>query len=792
MRMLKYYLKIAWRNFTSNKLFSFLNLIGLSVAVAICIPLFLFVSKQYSFDHMYKNRDQIYRVNLLTHGDKKETWGNVPNAVGPAIMKDIPEVSEAARVFQNGFGTPTSLRVGHENFKEDRLFWADGSLFKIFNLDFVLGDAGQVFKDKNSVVIDQSTARRLFRASNPIGKPVLVDNKVQLTVTGVYKDFPDNSSLNASLIGNYLASGADRRVAWDNASFETFCLLKSGANPGVVNKKIAGLTRQYIKDKEERWFDLELQPFSDIHLHASHISDSYLSHLSDIKTVRQLSLLGLLIVLIACINYMNLATARSENRAREVGINRKQMVARFYGDTAMTVFFSLVAGYLLSFGSLYLFNSISESYIAIGTLFSWQVLLFLLCIWFFVSLVAGSYPAILLSGHSALHLMQKRLSASGGDKFLRRALVVIQFSCSIILMIGIAFIYRQMKFIGEKNLGFSPESVLMINTSGMRDHEGIEALANSLKQLPEVKSVASMQAPPGFGTSGRSLVQKDSDKETSVSTCNADANVLPTLGLHLIAGKNLPTHLGETDSLAYLLVNKKVVDFLGYTPDEAIGKKVDAQLGPNAYIVGVVEDFNYNSLKRPIEPYIYFTMNDAPEGRYAMVVKLRTSHLVATLDKIQKAFAENAPTVAFDYDFLDTHLASLYSSERIVQKIVLLFSSLAIFVSCLGLFGLSAFMAEQRTKEIGIRKVLGASSFSISKMLSADFLKLVLIAVVIGIPLAVYLVQKWLANFAYRIHLSWVVIALACMAGLLIALLTVSFQAIKAARANPLNSIKSE
>lgn len=796
--MIQYYLKMAWRNFSSNKLFSFLNLIGLSIAIAICIPLFLFVCKEYSFDNLFSNKNQIYRVNLVTHDDSPATWAHVPNAVAPALMRDIPEVRYAARMLKNGFGTPASLRVGQQNYKEDLLYWSDPELFKIFDFKFVAGDRQNPLSDNNSVAINESEAKRLFGDKNPIGQSILVDNKTQLVVNAVYKDLPDNSSIDPALIANFKSNRLSKRVYWSNASYETFCLLRKGANADAVAKKLPELIKKYVKTEDDRWFDLALQPLSDVHLHSAHISDTYISSVGDIKTVRQLSLLGLLIVVIACINYMNLATAKSEKRAREVGINktlgatRFQMVGRFYADTALTVLLAVIVGFVLSFGSLFLFNAISDSHLHISELLSRRALLFLVVIWLIVTVLAGSYPAMLLSRSSALQLMQKRLAIGGMDRLLRKTLVVIQFSCSIILIIAVVIIYQQMKFIGNKNLGFNASGVMMINISGVREKQNLESLSNSLRQIPAVQEVSELQSPPGFSASLRSLRKADEKSGPALYTCYADAAVVPALGLQLLAGKTLPDHLSKTDSMVYVLVNKKVVDYLGWTPQEAIGKKVNVELGDNAYIVGVVGDFNYMSLKRPIEPYVYYAMNDAPESKNAMIVKVSTDQLMATMDKIKAAFMKNVPSAAFDYAFLDSHLASLYNTEKVVQKTVLLFSALAIFVSCLGLFGLSAFMAEQKTKEIGIRKVLGASNFSIGSMLSVDFLKLVLLSIVIGIPLAIYMMQKWLTHFEYRISISWVVVALAAIAGLLIAFITISYQSVKAARSNPLKSIKTE
>ena len=796
--MITYYLKIAWRNFKSSKLFSLLNLLGLSVAIAVCIPLFLFIGKERSFDSGYANKDHIYRVNLIPHQKSDETWGSVPNAVAPAMMQDIPEISYAARMLKNGFGTPASLRVGQENFKEDLLYWSDPELFKIFDFQFTAGEGKNPLQEDNAAVINESESRRLFGEASPLGKTIIVDNGPTLVVRGVYKDLPDNSSIDPAMIANFKSSRMSRSIYWSNASYETFCLLKPGSDIKIVNQKVQALTAKYIKDPSDRWFSLSLQPLSEIHLHSAQVMDTYISRIGDIKTVRQIGLLGLLIILIACINYMNLATAKSEKRAREVGINktlgatRKQMVLRFYADTALLAFLSVVTGFLLSFGSLFLFNSISGSHLAMTDLFGLPTLLFLMVIWVLVTLLAGSYPALLLSGSSALQLMQKRFHAGGLDRVLRKALVVVQFSCSIVLIIAIVIIYQQMRFVGNKNLGFKPDGVLMINISGVAKAQNLVGFTNEISQMPNVRNVAFLQSPPGFGASQRALHKADAKSDLTLYTCHADAEVVPALGLHLLAGQSLPKQLAKTDSAVYVLANKKVVDFMGWTPEQAIGRKVDVDLGENAYIVGVVDNFNYLSLKSPIEPYIYYAANDAPESFNALMVKINTDQLAGTMDKIQSAFGKDVPSVAFDYSFLDSHLATLYNADRVMQRTVLLFSCLAIFVSCLGLFGLSAFMAEQKTKEIGIRKVLGASNFSISRMLSLHFLRLVVLSIIIGIPIAVYLMREWLSNFEYRIHISWLVVALAALSGLLIALITVSYQSVKASRANPVNSIKTE
>ncbi|HTN39346.1 MAG TPA: ABC transporter permease, partial [Arachidicoccus sp.] len=788
--MWKYYLKIAWRNFRTNKLFSVLNLLGLSIGIAICIPLFLFVQHELSFDRMHLQKDDIYRVNLHTLGTSGstagETWACVPNAVAPAVLKDIPEVRYAARMLKNGFGVPASLKIGNENFKEDKLYWCDPSVFKIFKFDFIAGGASEPLRDVNDVVISASESKRLFGGKNPIGQVITVDNNQQLIVKAVYKDLPENSTIDCGLIANFQATRLSKNIYWSNASYETYCLLEKGADWKQVQRKLGQLVTESV-DAKDRWFTLSLQPFSRVHLYSKDILSSYSSRAGDIKTVLNLSFLGLLILIIACINYMNLATARSERRSKEVGINktlgasRKNMLWRFYMDTALIAFGAILFGFLLSFGSISFFNYVTGNHLLISTLFTWSTLGCLILLWLIITLLAGSYPAILLSGSSALQLMRQKMKVGGLDKVLRKSLVVLQFSCSVILIIAVVIIYRQMKFVSKKDLGFQPHGVISVGLSGLRSMQQFVTLRNELLAVPDIEDAATVQAPPGFATSQRSIHRNSDAHDQPLYTNNADSHIVKTLGLKLIAGRNLPTQINKGDSTCYLLVNKKVVEYLGFTPEQAIGKKIQVDLGDNAVVVGVVDDFNYASLKKPIGAYLYYSSNDAPEAAGVMLIRLNTTHLAATMDKVQRIFKRNVPDVAFDYQFLDAHLASLYLADKVVEKSAILFSSLAIFVSCLGLFGLSAFMAEQRTKEVGIRKVLGASVFNIARLLSTDFLKLVCLAIAIGIPVAIWLMHGWLQHFEYRIGISWTVVTFAALLALFIALLTVSLQSVKTA-----------
>jgi putative ABC transport system permease protein len=801
--MFNYYLKAAWRNIKTNKLFSVLNIAGLAIGIAICIPLFLFVMEELSFDSMYKNKEDIYRVNLQTtagaYTTAGETWATIPNAVAPAMMKEIPEVKYAVRMLKHNFGSPASLKIGQQTFVEKGLYWCDPNIFKVFDIPFIYGNPATALSNPNTIVISEAAAQRFFGKQNPIGKTISIDNRQQMQVTGVYKTLPYNSTIDCDMIATFLSSWANKSLVWSNASFETYCLLNKGANINAANAKLNAMENKNVS-KDERWFNLQLQPLKNIHLYSAEITNSFSSHTGDIKEVRNLALLALLILVIACINYMNLSTVRSEKRAKDVGINktlgasRSQMIKRFYAETAMIAFFAILLGYVLSFNSIYLFGYVTEKYLMPNKPYSSQVLMGIAFLWIAVTLVAGSYPALVLSSFAPVTLMKKKISKNLLDIFSRKGLVVLQFTCSIVLIIAVMVIFQQMKFIGKKNLGYTPNGVVSISLSGFQKQAQIDVLKNNVRNVNGVTDVSAVQVMPGEDGSSRSLYKSIDDKNgLQITTCHSDAQIINTLGLKLIAGTMLPQTLSETDTVIYTILNKQAIDYLGCTPEQAIGKEIRV-MGFNTKVVisGVMADFNFESLRKPIGAYLYYEGNNAPEPVNEMLVKFNTSNMSQTMMQLQSAFKNAAPDAAFDYTFLDNYLAALYASEQTTSKVIMLFSGLAIFVSCLGLFGLAAFTAVQRTKEIGIRKVFGASAFNITKLLTKDFLKLVILSFIIATPIAWWAMNKWLENFAYRISIEWWMFLLAGIIAIVIALATVSFQAIKAATANPVKSLKTE
>lgn len=793
--MIRNYIKIAWRNLKTDSTFSVINILGLSIGLAITLLLFLFVVHERSFDQMYANKENIYRVLLHTTDERQEIWPSVPAALAPSVENTIPEIQKAARMLKHGFGAPAFITANETDFIENGLYFTDPEFIDIFEIPFLSGNSHVALSRPYTAVISESTAKRFFGKENPLGKILTLDNNKKLEVTGVFEDFPKNSTLDANILVSFSSTGFYDDPKWNNASFETYFLLNDNADIALTEQKLQQLLNRKV-DKENQWYSFSLQPLERIHLYSAGFDDSYTSRRGDINEVRNLSLLAILILLIACTNYMNLTTARSQKRTKDVGINKtlgassKNLILRFYAETGLITCIAVIIGVVLAILSIPVFNTVAGKDLSMDSLFSIGFLISLLLIWIITTLVAGSYPAFYLSRFSPKAIMKPSFKKGGTATFIRKALVVLQFTASVILIISVLVIYQQLSFIQSKNLGYNPENVIAIATAGIQNKNNATALANEFKSLPNVSEVSFAQGFPGVEVSGRNLYKNDgSGTTTSIKTNRTDASIIDVLQLELLAGKPLPETKAEGDSIIDVVLNKKAIDFLGYTPTEAIGKKVFTGLGDNSYIVGVVENFNFSSLHIPIGPYAFSNSHYEPM-RY-LLVRFKTGILPQTIKKFEKTFTEVVPASAFDYIFLDKKVETLYAAEQRTVRVGLVFSILAIFVACLGLFGLAAFTAEQRKKEIGVRKVLGASVFNITQLLSKDFILLVFLALVIAFPIALWLMQKWLRGFAYRIELGWLVFLIAGILAIVIALVTVSFQAIKAAIANPVKSLKA-
>ena len=795
--MFKNYLKIAWRNFKTDRMFSVLNILGLSIGLMIAILLFAFIAFELSFDKQYANKENIHRVLVNTEGEmfNNEVWCKAPAALAPALKNQAPDVRQAARMLHHNFGKTAFVNVENTNFTESRFFWGDSELFSIFEIEIVAGEAKSSLKRPNMVALSESTAIKYFGTTDPIGKTITVDNKDVLEVAAIFKDFASNSTLDCDLIGSFGTTYFAKNPSWGNSSFETYLLLHENASIASAEKQLQQVLDKNV-DAEGQWFKFSLQPLEKIHLYSAGYSETNATRIGDINEIRNLSMLGLIILIIACVNYMNLMTARSQKRAKDVGINKtlgasvQNLIVRFYAETGLITLLALVIGMIMAVLVMPLFNELTQSELQVQSLFRFEFAIGLLLFWAITTLISGSYPAFYLSSFSPKAILSQKMGRSGNG-VIRKGLVVLQFASSVILIIGVLVVYQQIQFMMDKNLGYSPENVIAISTGGINSQTNKQALIQEFAALTTVSKVGMAQGFPGLDVSGRSLFKDENDEQgLGIQSNVSDASITDVLQLEVLAGTSLPKVKQEKDTLVDVVLNKKAVDYLGYTPKEAIGKQINMWLGNNSYIIGVVDDFNFESLHQPIGAYAFHNGKNEPKSY--LLVRLSTAALSNALSELETIFQKVAPNSAFEYTFLDKKMEALYARERTTANIGLAFCILAIFIACLGLFGLAAYTAEQRKKEIGVRKVLGASVLGITEMLSKDFLKLVLIALIIAFPIAFFVMRKWLEEFAYRIEIGWSVFLTAAVASFAIALFTVSFQAIKAAVANPVKSLQTE
>ncbi len=797
--MLVIYLRIALRNIIRNKTFSLINIMGLSLGLVSFLGISLYVIDEFSYDRFHKNGDRIYRAIITSKFDtngQTSKWGAVPNKLAPTAAKEIPEVEKVARIFHHNFGDIGFVSTETDKFSETKLFYADPEIFDVFTIPLVKGTPRKVLDRSGTVIISETSAQRYFGDADPIGKSLLIDNALSLEVTGIYKDFPQNSFLKCQLIASFSSNyfGKEENQRWGNASFETYFLLNKEVPLATANQKIAELLERNIQ-KENRWFSITLQPLLEIRLHSTDLTASIdRKQYGDYNQVKVLAALALLILLIAAVNYMNLTTAQAQRRNKEVGISKTlgatfaELNSKFYFETSIFILGSLLISIVVFTTGLPLFNALSGKAISIDFIFQDWFWISFVVLWAILTFLSGFYPAFYLSSFSPKAALIKT-SNSKGQATIRKGLVVFQFSISIILIICAVMFYKQMNFMRNKNLGYQPDQVIAVMVSAAKDRNQILSLKTELESLAEVKKVSRSQSYPGIGTSSYTITRDGADEGTSILTTRATHEIVDVLGMKLLAGRTLPETKDPKDTTIQVVINKSTADYLQLSPEEAIGRRVRIFDRDQSEVVGVVEDFHFASFHQQIGPYCF---NNSPDNGYIyLLVKVEAKDLNATIQKIESTFKKIIPA-AFQYTFLDQQMEVLYESDERLSNIVLLFASLAILIASLGLYALASFTAEQRTREIGIRKVLGASQTDLVTMLSKEFIALVLIAFAIGIPFGYYLMNNWLESFAYRTNLDALIFIVAGVITLAIAWGTVSFEALRAARENPVDSLKNE
>ncbi|MGF6848989.1 putative ABC transport system permease protein [Chitinophaga sp. W3I9] len=807
--MLRNYLKFAIRNLSRNKTFSFINIIGLSAGTLCCLYIILYVQNLFSYDNYHKHAQEIYRITttLGPTGDQVKLATTSP-PVAPVMKMEFGEVQQYTRVV----GTrdiKESLLTYHENaYYAKDMVYVDSTFFDVFDYHFVNGNAINALAEPNVVVLLKTTADKIFPHESPVGKIIQIENaegRKDYKVTAVVDESLGLSHIRASLFITMNSGGIGGDVKtdddWGGHNFvHSYVRLYPNAKVTSLQKKIPEFLNKYGGARLEKLGmkkQLHLQPLSDIHTTTGY--ENEMTQPISKAFLYLLLLVAILIQFIACINFMNLSTAFASKRAKEVGV-RKVMgavkydfVRQFLSESMIMVFISIVLALLLLVPAMPYLNQLTGTDIRWTVFFDYRIWLILLTILIFTGVLAGSYPAFYLSAFQAIKVIRgdftNRMSAAG----LRHLLIVFQFSMSIMLMIGIVVIYCQLNYIKNKDLGYEKKQklILTFHTNNTKSH--MRAIMSELQQQTEVLAVSSTNSYPSqavtndwpfFPRGGSSTTAKDAQFILT------DENYLKTTGIKLLTGRDFR----RTDS-ATVLINETMAQKMGWNTNTAVGQRIYSQQDDSIplefEVVGVMKDFNYNSLHGDIYPFLL--MYDPENGDISnLLVSLKSDNYKNTLGKAEQIWRKNLPDTPFEYSFLDSEVEKQYEGELTLSRIIRSFAIMAIIISSLGLFGLSAFSAEQRRKEIGIRKILGASILNVVMLLSKDFVRLVLVAFVFAIPIAWWTMSKWLNDFAYRISISWWMFIIAGAMALFIALFTVSFQSMKAARTKPLDNLKNK
>jgi putative ABC transport system permease protein len=800
--MLKNYIKTAWRNIKRQKGYSIINIGGLALGMACSILIVFYIHHELSFDRFHENSDRIYRV--IIDATLPQNQFNIPaaqTAFGPTLVKDYPEVAGSVRVQSM---PKTFVKYGDRAFYESGLLYADPSIFDVFTFPFASGDPKTALARANTVVLTERMADKYFRGEDAVGKFLRFNDEADFAVTGVMKEVPSQSHLQFDmLVSLETRFGPNPRLGqdWVNINTPTYVLFRDRRSPKEIEPKLVALVEKRLGSLLKTLggkMSYSFQPLTRVHLFSRYYMDLAANN-SSIQYIYIFAAIGLFILGIACINFMNLATARSAQRAREIGLrkvigaHRPELFGQFLGESATYSLLALMAALVLVRLGLPMFKSISGIDLRIGaTELAWLVPLFF-GLALFVSLAAGIYPAIFLSALHPVKTIRGSYKAGRGSARFRRVLVVAQFLIGVVLLIATVVVRRQLDFMRNRNLGFSKEQVLVTRIYDSRIFPRIESAKIRLKQIPGVISAAMTQAIPGQMTevNGNPFIPEGfSETEPLIlRQFSADADFVPTLGLEIIQGRNFSKE-NPTDADA-ILINEATVRKLGWA--DPVGRKIKTPTLPvgkwrEKTVIGVIRDFHFVGLREMIEPFLL----DLGTEEDQLIIKLKTDRLSATLRELERAWREIDSVRPLDFFFLDEFFNAQYWAEQRLGRIFSSFSGLAIIIACLGLFGLASFMAEQKTKEIAIRKVLGASVRGIVARLSLEFIRLVALAIVLAWPVAYFAMGAWLRNFAYRVGLSpWTFLA-AGFAALGIAILTVGAQAFRAASSNPATSLKFE
>jgi len=805
--MIKNYFKIAWRNIIRHKGYSGINILGLAIGIAACLLILQYVSFELSYENFHANKERIYRVkqDRYDNGKLSTEWAGGAYAVGNSFKDAIPEIEDYVKLVGNG---QVIAEINNQPIKIEKVFFASGSFFKLFTYPLVEGNGKTAFDEPYTAALSETTAKKVFGTTNVVGKAIKLNRNSEYKITAVYKDAPVNSQLKPDILLSYKTFvkmvGPDNNpeAAWEWDGCLTYLLLRKGVNPAVVEKKFKPVVDKFTAADMKKYnaaVVYSLMPLRDIHLYSHFMMEPGPN--GDGKTVYLLLGIAIFIVLIAWVNYINLATARAIDRAREVGIRkaigsqRRQLMVQFLSESAVLNGIALILALLIVIIAIPGFNALSGqqlswSLFANGSFWLGLITLFVLGVF-----LSGIYPAFVLSGFRPIEVLKGKLISTNQGALLRKSLVVFQFAASLFLLIGTVTVYKQIQFMREQSLGINIDQTLVVTAPVVQTDstflQQMNSFKEALKQQTSVRSVTVSTSIPGesvgWNAGGIKLVGTDESTQKQYRVIGVDYDFMKAYGMKLIAGRIFSKDYGTDDQS--VIFNRKGLEQLGFTkPAEALGKKIDFW-GKQYTIAGVTENFHQQSLREAFEPLIFRLI---PDVRGYISIKTNTEQAGQTIEHVKTEWNKFFPGNTFEYFFLDDHFNDQYKADQRFGQVFGLFTTLAILVACMGLFGLASFTTLQRTKEIGIRKVLGASVGGILKLLYREFAMLLLVAFVVAAPIAWFTTYNWQKGYAFRNSIHWTYFVLPFILIIAIALITVSFQTIKAALANPVKSLRTE
>ncbi len=828
--MIKNYFKIAWRNILRNKVNSFINIAGLALGISCVILIALYVQDERKYDRFFKNAARIYQVNMdVAMGGQAGYVSNTPPTVGPALQQTFPEIKAYTRFYVMGNEVISNGGDNKEqkHFTEKNFLAVDSNFLQVFDYPVKEGNAATCLQQPHSIVITEKTAKKYFGSDEALGKNLVLDEyKEPFEVTAVLKDLPSQASIQFDLLIPTSACPPVKHFSWSWVwlQMNTYVLLDKNFSATATNmrtleskfpamvktqaanafKRIGQPFDEFIK-KGGKW-DVHLQPLTSVHLYSGDISSPFLSTLSDIKYVYIFSAIALFIILLACVNFMNLSTAQSSIRAKEVGIRKVlgslkgQLIKQFLTEAMLYSFISSAIALFLVALLLPSFNSVAAKSLSFNSIFTSGIWLFILLLTIITGFLAGCYPAFYLTSFNPVAVLKGGVfKKSLSNIFIRNGLVVFQFTVSVALVICTVIVFQQLQYTQNKDLGLKKDNVIIIPNGAKIESHDEEIFRQEAMKIPGVTHASISSSVPTQGVFGDSYVPDITNvkeplvKDIMLSSFIADEEFIPALQIHLLKGRNFSKDFSDSTSV---IVNETAVKQIGWK--EPLGKDITYPGNGNQQfkVIGVVKDFNVASLRMSdtIVPFALFHSSSKTYqiGTSYIITSVQSKNLESTLTQLENKWKSVAPAVPFEYSFLDKNFEALYNSEQRMGTVFGIFTCLSIIVACLGLFGLSVYTAERRTKEIGIRKVLGASVKGLVGLLSREFIKLVFIAAIIAFPVAWWVMNKWLNDFASRVDIAWWVFISAAILASLIALITISFQAIKAALANPVKSLRTE